>query len=332
MAIQPLVSVLMSVYNGEKYLKEAIDSVLMQTYANLELVLLDDCSTDSSLEIIHSYTDSRIRFFQNDENLGIVKTLNKMPKLAQGKFVAIIDCDDVMYPQKIERQIQYLLDNPNCGVCGTWTQKISAKGRHIGKIQLPVRSDDAKINLCFQSSFVHSSVMMRKEILLQEMYDENFSTAQDFDLWTRLAERTDFYNAPQMLTGYRWHENNASKTQQSTQEAKREELIRRQLSKLGDFVDADVKNIIAIGNLLERNPEDYEEMSQSLKNLAEANKKSKKFIQYKLLAFLWYRWIFYCVYTKKYAKILQLKLPLWKVKTLSHLLVLLGQKAKGIFL
>lgn len=158
----PLVSVLMPVYNGEKYIKEAIDSILCQTFTDFELLICNDASTDRSMKLVRQYKDPRIKILENPTNLGIVDTRNKLFMEAQGTYLSIMDCDDIAHKQKLEKQVSFLEKHPACGVCGTWARKINEHLQTVGHIQMPEEDADIRINLLFQSSFVQSSVIIRK--------------------------------------------------------------------------------------------------------------------------------------------------------------------------
>lgn len=329
MTAQPLVSVLMPVYNGEKYLAEAIDSILKQTYTNIELLILDDGSSDNSGAIVNSYDDDRIKYQTNGRNLGIVATRNKLLTFAKGDYIAIHDCDDLALPNKLAMQVAYLQEHKSCGLCGSWAKKIDEKGNVIGRMQPPVRDEAIKMNLLFQSSFVHSAIMMRRTNEFDIYYSQDFPVAMDFDLWERLSLDTKFYNIPKFLIKYRWHTVNISNKQKELQETRRNAIVERQLNRIGHFTEQDAVHIIAVGNLLENTTLSYAEMAQSLRKLVHENKKQQRFCHQHFVAFVWYRWIFYCAYRKAYKKILQLKLPLLRPKIFYFLSGLLYTKAKG---
>ena len=118
--MNPKVTVLMPVYNGEKYLKEAITSILLQTFDDFEFLIINDGSSDASVDIIQSFRDPRIRLVHNDTNIGLIATLNKGLKLAHGKYVARMDQDDISLPRRLEKQTYFMDNNPDVGVCGTW--------------------------------------------------------------------------------------------------------------------------------------------------------------------------------------------------------------------
>ena len=134
--VKGLVSVIMSNYNTpESYLREAIESVLNQTYADFELIIIDDCSTDNSLEIIREYKDERIVVLENKENMGITKSLNRGLSVARGEFVARMDADDICFPKRFEKQVQFLKENPGYIVCGAGAELIGDwQGKYTNKV------------------------------------------------------------------------------------------------------------------------------------------------------------------------------------------------------
>lgn len=326
METKPLISILMPIYNGEKYLAEAIDSVLSQTYEHWELVLLDDGSSDNSLGIIYSYTDRRIRFAQNEQNLGIVATRNKLFDMAKGVYFAIMDCDDIFYPEKLEKQVAFMEQNLTCGVCGTWARKIAADGKSIGTIQPPVEDQYIKINLLFQSSFIHSASLIRKEALGDLRYEKEFPVCVDFNLWERLKSDTFFYNIPEYLVAYRWHNENISTEKGKLQENKRNEIIIRQLSSFGDFTKEEEQQVITIGNLLPIANKEMKKLTNVLEKLLETNQRNHIFDTTRFMAFLTYRWIFYCFAMKHYRAIFLLKIRWYAPNVFLHLLRLTVRK------
>lgn len=207
----PQVTVLMPVYNGEKYLREAIDSILNQTFTDFEFLIIDDGSTDSSIKIISSYPDSRIKLIKNDNNQGLVYSLNKGLYLAQGEYIARMDCDDISLPKRLEKQLQFLNTNSNVGTIGTWVQVINAQKEPQTIWQYPSEDFAIKWSLCFNSPFAHPSVMFKKNLILSiNGYDQNMTNAEDYDLWWRLSKITSFANLPEILLLYRQHNNSVT--------------------------------------------------------------------------------------------------------------------------
>jgi len=206
----PLVSVLMPVYNGEKYLKEAIESVLHQTYTNFEFIIVNDGSTDVSEQIILSYSDDRIVYLKNTYNLKLIQTLNLGFSKAKGKYIARMDADDISLPMRLEKQVEFLEKNPDIGVLGTGVLLKTDKET----TELLYHTDDASIRfaLAFYCPFIHPTVMLRKTIVdeLPVVFDVNYVHAEDYELWTRLAHVTKLANLPAFLLEYRIHDNQIS--------------------------------------------------------------------------------------------------------------------------
>ncbi len=201
---KPLVSVVMPVYNGENYLNEAIDSILNQTYSDFEFIILNDGSTDRTEEIILSYKDPRIVYVKNPENLQIVRTLNRGIALAKGKYIARMDADDISLPVRFEKQLYFMENNPDVGVCGTWV-KTFGENVNSQTWQYPVESEVIKVSLIFNSPFAHPSVFIRKSLFDLYSYEESFTKAEDYYLWYQSKDFFNFANLPQVLLCYRIH-------------------------------------------------------------------------------------------------------------------------------
>lgn len=185
----PKVTVLMAVYNGDRYLREAIESILAQTFQDFEFLIINDGSTDSTKEVLLSYNDPRIRLVDNGHNLGLTRSLNKGLALAEGRFIARQDADDISEPERLARQVAFLETHPEVALVGTWYKEIDDRGNSIGDRELPCDSTQIRWDLLFYCPFVHSSVMFCKSTVLEQIgfYDEAFIYAQDYDLWSRIA-------------------------------------------------------------------------------------------------------------------------------------------------
>lgn len=201
-----LVSVVMPVYNGALYLKEAVDSILSQTHTNLELIIVNDGSTDNSEQIIQSYTDERIVYLKNEVNSKICVTLNRGLDVAQGKYIARMDCDDISVPERLQMQVEYMEQNPNIGVLGS---DIIVFGEGIEERIFTFEHDKncCKAGLIFSSCFAHPAVMMRKSLLDQHnfRYNEEYRGFEDFELWRVISKYTEIINIPMPLLRYRKH-------------------------------------------------------------------------------------------------------------------------------
>ena len=232
-AMSPLISVVLPVYNAEKYLTQSIESVLTQTYQNFELLLIDDGSTDKSKEIMYSYHDDRIKILLNKYNRGLVYSLNKGIKYAQGKYIARMDADDICLPQRFQYQVKYMEGHPEVDVCGTCIEAFSAQGSWV--ISYPQDDKQIKSKMFFGCAFAHPTVMMRRKTLLDNAYrySDDFLYAEDYDLWCRMMKRCKFYNIPRVLLKYRvGTTTKISDVHSERQKRLTEEIIKRNISDL----------------------------------------------------------------------------------------------------
>lgn len=205
----PRVTVLMAVHNGERWLSEAVQSILGQTFHDFEFLIIDDGSTDASLEIVTQFADERIRLIRNEQNCGLAASLNRGMALASGEYVARMDCDDVSLPRRLEKQVSFLDANPEIAVCGSRVRTI---GRAIEEVWLyPLEPDVIRCQLLFENALAHPSVMLRRKIFdsYRLSYDQTFPCSQDYDLWVRTARHAPLANVDDVLLFYRLHEDQA---------------------------------------------------------------------------------------------------------------------------
>lgn len=206
-----MISVIMSVYNAEKYLAESIESILNQTYLNFEFIIINDKSSDKSLDIIKKYQsiDDRLVLINNDENLGLTKNLNKAIKVSKGDFIARMDADDISESNRFEKQIIFLNKNPEIGVLGTCAIDIDETGNLLGERDVPLSHKEILNKIHKVNPICHPSVMFRKE-LVQDInwYNENYKVVQDYDLWFRCAANNiTLQNLKERLLRYRVNDN-----------------------------------------------------------------------------------------------------------------------------
>ncbi len=195
----PAVSVLMSVRDGAPWVREGVESVLAQTAPDLELIVIDDGSTDETPAVLASFRDPRLRV-ERQPPAGLTRSLNRALSLARAPLLARLDADDLALPERLARQQAFLDAHPEVGLLGTGAREVDAGGREIGIVSPP--SEDAPIRraLIRSNPFVHSSVMMRRSVLEQAGgYDEALSVAQDYDLWMRMSRITRLANLPAPL-------------------------------------------------------------------------------------------------------------------------------------
>lgn len=209
--MNPEITVLMSVYNGEKYLREAIESILNQTYKNFEFLIINDGSTDSSRDIILSYNDPRIQLVDNEQNIGLTRSLNKGLKLARGEYIARMDADDISMPERLGKEVAFLDQNKNVGLVGTYYLMINENGKALHTIKCLTEGGELKDKLLIGNQFGHGSVMFRAECIEKVgLYREEFKSAQDYDLWLRIADFFDVANIPEVLYNWRLNFNSVS--------------------------------------------------------------------------------------------------------------------------
>ena len=197
------ISVIMPVYNAEKYLKESIESILNQTFTDFGFLIVNDGSTDTSLEIIKSYDDKRIRIINNEENMGLTKSLNKAVKQAHGDYIARQDADDISLPNRLELQFEFLEKHPEVALLGTGVYVINENGDEIEK---RIMHPNPKKSLSKGNRFIHGSVMFRKSVIDElGAYNETLKYSQDYELWLRISKKYDVENLTAPLYKLRMH-------------------------------------------------------------------------------------------------------------------------------
>lgn len=200
----PYVSIIMPVYNCIRYVQESIESILGQTYADWEFIIIDDGSTDGTRELLNNICkDPRIKIY-NQDNRGIAKSLNTCLRFASGRYIARQDADDISFPTRLAKQVAFLDSMPECGFVGTWAQWTDEDDKCIQILDYPIQDDEIQLDLLNRCCFTHGSVTMRKTALDKVGgYCEDFQLAQDYDLWLRIAERFKAANIPEVLYIYR---------------------------------------------------------------------------------------------------------------------------------
>lgn len=229
--MQPTVTVLLPVYNAAPYLRECMDSVLTQTYADFELLVINDGSTDGSEEIILSYTDPRIRYVKNESNLKLIATLNKGIDMAAGKYIARMDSDDVCLPERFEKQVNFMEAHGMVGVCGTWVKTLGLEKDY--EVKFRQGHDEIKFQLFFSNYLHHPTVMLRKSVLdhYQIKYG-NYLHIEDYEMWVRMSRVCNIEILPQVLLLYRCHGQNISVVNKDFQENYSAQIRKMQMDEL----------------------------------------------------------------------------------------------------
>lgn len=231
----PLVSVVMPVYNGEKYVAESIESILGQTFSDFDFIIVDDGSQDRSADVIRSYEarDDRIRLLRIERNIGVADARNHAMNLSSAEYIAVMDCDDVCLPRRLERQVEHMRANPSIGVLGAGAQAVNEDLRPLYPFDLPERHALIAFNVFVGSFFVHPTVMLRRHLLKSVGgYEPSRRTAIDTELWTRLMWRARFANLPEQLLLYRRHEAQHHTSRDATLQAQAWEVRARLLKRL----------------------------------------------------------------------------------------------------
>lgn len=202
----PIMSVVMSVFQGERFLSQAIDSILEQTFRDFEFIIIDDGSTDDSGSILESYrrSDSRVRVY-SQKNSGLICSLNRGCELAQGQYIARMDADDIAVRNRLGSQLYYMQEHPAVGVLGSAVEFIDQTGRALRISRNPLENADIQRALMDSDVLFHPAVMMRKDAFVSVGGYRNVVHAEDYDLWLRIAESYELANLPEVLLKYRIH-------------------------------------------------------------------------------------------------------------------------------
>jgi glycosyltransferase involved in cell wall biosynthesis len=201
-----MISVILSTYNRGMYIKKAIDSVLNQSFKDFELIIINDASTDNTLDIIKNYNDERIKIINNEENIGFVKSLNKAIGFSKGKYIARIDDDDFWLDKnKLEKQVNFLESNSEYVLVGGCGIRINSSYEKLGDIKVPEKDKDIRKLMLITSPFIHGSVLFRNGLC---EYDDSLYFAQDSDMWAKLGKLGKMYNFQESFISFLEHKDN----------------------------------------------------------------------------------------------------------------------------
>lgn len=210
-----LISIIMSVQNGGKYLPSCLNSIINQTYSNWELLVFNDGSTDKTLETLQSYKDKRIIVYSETTSKGLAERLNFLISKTKGDFIARMDADDIMHRERLEMQVRFLKKHKTVDVVGSYAREIDENGKELG-----VRVGNAVIKnpfkLFIRNRFlIHPSLMLRKEFYKHNKYDPEFNRAEDYELWLRTFDKYSFAVIKQPLIYYRVYKSGFKKAADS---------------------------------------------------------------------------------------------------------------------
>lgn len=301
----------MSVYNGEKYLSKAIESILTQTYKSFEFIIINDGSTDKSPDILHYYQkqDNRIILISR-ENRGLIASLNEGIKQAKGKYIVRMDADDISLPTRLEEQVKFMENNSDIGISGS-AVIVFGKNTKTFVSNVLTHNKAIKSELLFSSAFAHPSVIMNRKMILKHnlFYDNDFLHAEDFELWTRMAKVTKMANISKPLLKYRIVENSISR--EANKNLRERYLIHKKifnsyLEELG-IQNSDKENKlhfnVSLNKRIKENKICFEELENYFNKLITANKNKRIFDNLEMRKTLGKRWLLNVYYRKKISKI-----------------------------
>jgi len=297
---RPKVSVFVPVYNRERYLCAAVNSILAQSFADFELLLVDDGSTDGSLALIRAYAarDRRVRAVANGVNLGIPRTRNRGLDLARGEYLALLDSDDYAYPGRLAAQVRFLDAHPDHVQVGSWGSFMDESGRLRARLRRqPVAAPDVDAELLFRCCLSNRSIMARTAVLREFRYREEFARCQDYDMHVRLAERHRMANLPAILVCGRQHEGRYTGQTQDLGRERKMAINRAQLEALGLRPQpSDLENHHALSRGGARSDaRAYLDWAEAwLADLVEANRRAGRYRDASLRRAVGKRWISVC--------------------------------------
>ena len=272
--MKPLVSVVIPVFNTAGFIYDAVKSICDQTYSNLQILVMDDASTDESIEQVKRIQDKRIEIYSSAVNKGQAYQMNLGIQKCKGDYVCIMHADDIMYPEKIEKQLSFFLNDASLGVCGCY---IKVFGLQEAIWKYPYGDKECKDILLSSVPFAHPAVMIRKSVLnvLDVVYNTDMAAAEDYDLWVRLADKTYFANVQEVLLNYRIHDKQLSKTAKE-KEIKLVEEIRMKM--IRQLFNVEEKNVLLCYKTLYNSSElELNNVVKGINILWKANAKKRVF-------------------------------------------------------
>jgi glycosyltransferase involved in cell wall biosynthesis len=245
-----LVSIITASYNSARYLPASIESALAQTYKNWELIILDDASIDNTEALAQDFIkmDSRIQYFRQSKNLGIAGNRNTGFEKARGKYLAILDSDDMwISPEKLEKQVSFLEKNPAYGLIGTWAKKVDGNGKDIGNMSFFADDKNIRKHILRRHQFVDSSSVFSRQAAMDiEGYDSSYAIAGDYNFMLAIGKKYKFANIPEYMTAYRIHGTNITKLKRAQHVREHLEIIKKYRHDYPGFWSALVKAYLRI--------------------------------------------------------------------------------------
>jgi glycosyltransferase involved in cell wall biosynthesis len=254
MARFPRVTVVIPIYNREKYVGIAVESILSQTFPDFELLVIDDGSIDRSIAVVLSFSDPRIRLVRNHTNLGVSTTRNRGIQLARGEYLAFLDSDDWACPERLAKQTAFLDNHPDYAAVGSWIEWMSEEGHPLGTIKRkPTSPEEIAAWRLFQVGIENSTSMARTVVLRAYRHREEFDVSEDFDLWARIAANHKLATLPEVLVRRRMHAGQLTQEKAARAPERRLAIYAAQLHLLGvSFTDTDLKRHLLLRSMRKR--------------------------------------------------------------------------------
>ena len=279
---KPCISVIMPVYNVERYVSNAVESIINQTFEDFEFIIIDDASTDNTHNIVSSYKDPRIILIKNKKQMGVALSLNKGIRCAQGDYIIRMDGDDISSEKRFEVQISYMKHNTRIGICGSHMDIIDKNGTLISSQKKRIGYENIKIGLFWgHTSLAHPSIIMRKNLLdkFQLRYDQAYYYAEDYDLFCRSSLNFVMDNIPEKLIKYRVHTESVSNRYNEHQRIDARMALFLHLRRLG--IDINYKEFKLHSNFFLKLPNEpnysLDDKATWIQQLVDFNKKNKIF-------------------------------------------------------
>jgi glycosyltransferase involved in cell wall biosynthesis len=239
----PRISVLLAVHDDARYVGAAVESVLQQSFRDLELIVVDDASTDETPRVLEAFSDRRMRVLRNGEQRGLAGSLNRALDEAQGRYVARLDADDVAAPERLARQLA-----AGSTILGTAIRELDDEGREGRLHRMPLGARAVRWHALFSSPFFHPTVLVDREALGDLRYDTSFAESEDYDLWTRLlATGVEGGNLPEPLVLKRVHAGQASLRRGDVQRSFQRRVALREIERVAPGIEADAAWSFAVG-------------------------------------------------------------------------------------
>jgi len=301
----PRVTVFIPVHNREHYITTAVDSILAQTFENFELLIVDDGSTDATLEVLSRYRDPRLRVECNPRNLGIPATRNRGLELARGDYIALLDSDDKSWPNRLARQVEALDRHPELAQIGSACDFMDDQGKRLKRVRRqPLAADDVAASLAFYCALTNRTVMARTAILRDYRYREDFPRCQDYELHQRLSRTQRMANLADILVCGREHSGRFTKQTDALGRERKREICRRALIETGLVPsEAELDRHYALARPKKLGAALNEEYlgwaDQWLARLDAANRRSRRHVPEALTRVMTERWIDLCWHARR---------------------------------